>query len=79
MRPEQLGHPDFLRHSILAYPYERIILGYLAALRQGAAFGCNSFNLGTKSDLVVQKRVSGGTILGAFVRVAEMLHGFPPD
>jgi len=79
VRTEQLGHFDLLRRCILAYPLEYIVPRYLATQRQGAAFGCNSFNLGTKSDLVVQKRVSGGTILGAFVRVAEMLHGFPPD
>jgi hypothetical protein len=50
----------------------------LAAWWEGAPFGCNSFYLSTKCDLIVQKCVSGGTILGTFVRIAEMLNGLPP-
>src|SRR5882757_52299 len=79
VRPEQLGHPDFLRHCMLAYPHEHIILGYLATQRQGAAFGCKRFDLRTKHNLFIQKYVSGGTVLGAFVWVVEMLHGGPLD
>jgi hypothetical protein len=78
MRTEQLGHPYLLWCRILAYPLEYIVFRNRAAWREGSAFGCNSCYLGTKCDLIVQKCVSGGTILGAFVRIAEMLNGLPP-
>src|SRR5215216_4247452 len=79
VRAEHLGHLYLLRHCILADPLEYIVFRHLATRRQGAAFGCNRFDLGTQCDLFVQQGVSRGTILGAFVRITDMLHGFPPD
>src|SRR5262245_27177521 len=57
VRSEQIGHFHLLRRCVLAYSLEYIVLLYLATERQGTALGGYSFNLGTKCDLVVQKRV----------------------
>jgi hypothetical protein len=40
-----------------------------------ATLHCNGFNLCPERNLSIQKRVSGGTILNAFIRVTEIVHG----
>ena len=74
---EQLGHLHFLRHAGLADPLEDVVLGYLTAGRQRATLRCNGLNLRPKRNLVIQKRVSGGPVFGAFIGVLDMLHGYP--
>src|ERR1700731_2428928 len=75
MRTEQLGHLYVLRHASLADPLEDVVLRYLATERQCTALGCNGLNLCPKRNLIIEKRVSGGTILDAFVWVLKMFHG----
>ena len=45
------------------------------ARRQRAALRCNGLNLCPKRNLIIEKRVSGGTILDAFIGVMKMFHG----
>jgi hypothetical protein len=71
-------HLYLLWHCILAYPLENIVSRNLAAWREGRGVWLQQFYLSTKCDLIVQKCFSGGTILGAFVRIAEMLQALPP-
>lgn len=79
MRAEQLRHPDLFRHARFADTLEDVILGHLAAEWQRATPGGNGLNLGPEGNLLVQQRISRGTILGAFVGIVEMLHDCAPD
>jgi hypothetical protein len=74
--PNQLGHLHLLRHARLADALDDVVLGYLAAEWQRAAFRCNGLNLRPKCNLLIEKHVSGGTILSTFIGVMEMFHGF---
>ena len=75
VRTKQLGHSYLLRHAGLADPLEDVVFGYLAAERQCAALRGNRLDLSPKRNLIVEKRVSGGTILSAFIGIAEVFHG----
>src|ERR1700722_17161388 len=75
VRTEQLGHLYRLRHTSLADPLEDVVLWYLATGRESTALRCNGLNLCPKRNLIIEKRVSSGTILGAFIGVMKMFHG----
>jgi hypothetical protein len=75
VRAEQLGHLHFLRQARLSDALEDVVLGYLAAERQRATLRCNGLNLYPKRNLIIEKRVSGGTILSGFIGVMEMFNG----
>src|SRR6516164_6879873 len=74
VRTEQLGHLHLLRHAGLADPLEDVVLGYVAPERQRATLRRNGLYLRAQRNLFIQKRVSGGTVLGAFIGVTEMFH-----
>src|SRR2546425_9140524 len=54
---------------------ERVV--WTTAGRQRATLRCNGLNLCPKRNLVIQKRVSGGPVFGAFIGILDMLHGCP--
>ena len=67
----------FTFSGMLVLPIRSKSSGYLAAGRQRATLRCDGLDLRPKRNLVIQKRVSGGPVFGAFVGILDMFHGYP--
>ena len=72
---KQLRHLHFFRHACFADALEDVVLGHLAAKWQRATLLRNGFDLCPKRYLIIQKRISRGAILSAFIGVMEIFRG----